>query len=79
MRLTLTLSGAKERFVEYRHIIGLSKSHQKTKNVAGSEKAACDRFRVLLFLDHRVQHGATGPLTGSGVCFTQWLVRTGCV
>ncbi|MBI3184158.1 MAG: hypothetical protein HYZ28_18650 [Myxococcales bacterium] len=41
----LDLEEAKARFDEYRHIVGLTKSHQKAKG----QKAACDRFRVLLF------------------------------
>lgn len=46
----LTLDAAKARFAPYRHIIGLTKSHQSIKNPGtGSEKPACDRFRVLLF------------------------------
>lgn len=41
----LTLDGARERFKDYIHIIGTTKSHGVVKN-----GVACDRFRVILKL-----------------------------
>lgn len=48
----MTIEEAKIKFAEYSAIIGTSKSHQKIKNKGKSnEKAACDRFRVIIPLE----------------------------
>jgi hypothetical protein len=47
----LSLEDATVLLQPYKHIIATSKSHQKVKNQGkASEKPACDRFRVVLFL-----------------------------
>ncbi len=52
----LTVADAKRRFKSFRYIMGLTKSHQKTKNAGtGSEKPPCDRFRVLLFSERQAE------------------------
>lgn len=51
----LTLEEAKETFKGYKHIIGTTKSHQIEKVTDGGQvKPACDRFRVVLFLEDKI-------------------------
>lgn len=50
-----TLNEAVETFKDCKHIIGTTKSHQIDKITnAGQVKPACDRFRVVLFLEDTV-------------------------
>lgn len=51
----LGIEEAKERFNKYQCIIAPSRNHQKIKNQGEpSEKPACDRFRIVLFLEKRI-------------------------
>ncbi len=64
----LTLDEAKKRFEGFRHIIGLTKSHQKPKNIGlRSEKPPCDRFRVLLFSERSAESVAELEATNRSV------------
>jgi len=48
----LTLEKAKIRLGGYKYILATTRNHQKIKTTkAGKEKPACDRFRIILFLD----------------------------
>lgn len=60
----LSLAEAKAQFAPYRHIIAVSRNHQKVKHPGEpSELPACDRFRVILFLSRpitsRAEYAAT--------------------
>jgi hypothetical protein len=51
----LSLEEAKEVFKDFKHIIATTRNHQKEKKLSsGATKPACDRFRVILFLDKRI-------------------------
>ena len=53
----LTMVEANKRLRNYRHIIAPSKSHQKPKTTkSGSVKLACDRFRVVVFLEYFIDN-----------------------
>lgn len=48
----LTLEEANKRLSGYKYILALTRNHQKIKYTkTGKEKPACDRFRIILFLD----------------------------
>lgn len=50
-----TLEEAKTLFAEHKHIIATTRNHQKIKNNGKLPKPACDRFRVLLFLEKPIE------------------------
>lgn len=53
------LASALEAIKDYKHLVGTTLSHQKPKPKDNGEVLeACDRFRVILFLDHPVISGA---------------------
>lgn len=61
----LTLEKAKEIFKDYRHIIAISRNHQKDKYTKkGVLKPACDRFRIILFLKE--------PITDIETFYSTW-------
>jgi hypothetical protein len=48
----LTLVKAEKRLNGYKYILALTRNHQKIKTTkTGKKKPACDRFRIILFLD----------------------------
>lgn len=52
----LSLEDAIKKFQGFKHIIGTTRNHQKVKHEGSpSEKPACDRFRVILFFEDRIQ------------------------
>lgn len=56
----VTLKQAKEMFKAYQYIISTTRNHQKEKN----GKPACDRFRVILFLEK--------PVVGAEAYYAVW-------
>ncbi len=51
----MSIEEAKEKYAHLRHIIGTTTNHQRIKNKGQSnERPACDRFRLILFLDQPV-------------------------
>lgn len=63
----MSLDEARFAFMQYRHIIALSKSHQKEKD----GKPAVDRFRVVLFLSQPITDNAVYEATWYW-CKKQW-------
>lgn len=52
----LPLTEAIEMFKDYKHVIATTKSHQKEKTTStGEVKPACDRYRVILFLEAPIE------------------------